>query len=300
MKILITGGTGLVGSAFTDGVKVASADYDLRNREDVKRMLETHRPDCVIHTAARVGGIGANITYPATFFYDNIMMNTILIDECQRAGVEKFVCFLSTCVFPDAVQYPLDETKIQLGPPHHSNSAYAYAKRMAEVQIQAYRSQYGVKYFSVIPTNIYGPNDNFNLETGHVIPMLIHKCYLAKNNGTPFEVWGSGKPLREFVYSKDVSYIVQRLVKEYDGTEPVIISTSTEHSIRYIVELITKYMEFDGETRWLSDKPDGQYRKPSSNRRLIETIGDYQFTPLEVGLKETIDWFVSNYERIRK
>jgi GDP-L-fucose synthase len=300
MKILITGGTGLVGSAFTDGVKVASADYDLRNREDVQRMLETHRPDCVIHTAARVGGIGANITYPATFFYDNIMMNTILIDECRKAGVEKFVCFLSTCVFPDAVQYPLDETKIQLGPPHHSNSAYAYAKRMAEVQIQAYRSQYGVKYFSVIPTNIYGPNDNFSLETGHVIPMLIHKCYLAKKNGTPFEVWGSGNPLREFVYSKDVSYIVQRLVKEYNGTEPVIISTSTEHSIRYIVELITKYMEFDGETRWLSDKPDGQYRKPSSNRRLIETIGDYQFTPLEVGLKETIDWFVANYERIRK
>ena len=297
---LITGGTGLVGSAFKDGFKVSSKNYDLKNYEHVESMIQNFKPNVVVHTAAKVGGVGGNMKYPADFFYDNIMMNTNVIDVCAKSKVDKLVCFLSTCIFPDKVEYPLDENKIELGPPHHSNFAYAYAKRMAEVQVQAYNKQYGTKYFCVIPTNIYGPNDNFDLENGHVIPMLIHKCYLAKINGTPFEVWGSGTPLREFIHSEDVANIIDLLIEKYDGTEPVIISNPKEYSIKEVVELIVKYMDFKGELVWLSDKPDGQYRKPSSNKKLKSIIGEYNFISLEEGLKSTIDWFNKNYETIRK
>jgi GDP-L-fucose synthase len=300
MKKIITGGTGLVGSAFKDGTKLSSKHYNLISEVQTRKMFMDHKPDIVIHTAATVGGVGANMNYPADFFYNNIMMNTNVINEAYIFGVKKLVCFLSTCVFPDNVEYPLDETKIHKGEPHFSNAPYAYAKRMADVQIQAYNKQYGTKYFCVIPTNIYGPSDNFDLENGHVIPMLIHKCYLAKQNNTPFEVWGSGKPLREFIYSQDVADIIDLLLEKYDGTDPVIISNPKEYSIKQVVELIVKYMEFEGEVKWLSDKPDGQFRKPSSNQKLIDIIGNYNFIPLEIGLKETIDWFNENYDTIRK
>lgn len=300
MKKIITGGTGLVGSAFKDGTKLSSKHYNLISEVQTRKMFMDHKPDVVVHTAATVGGVGANMNYPADFFYNNIMMNTNVINEAYIFGVKKLVCFLSTCVFPDNVEYPLDETKIHKGEPHFSNAPYAYAKRMADVQIQAYNKQYGTKYFCVIPTNIYGPSDNFDLENGHVIPMLIHKCYLAKKNNTPFEVWGSGKPLREFVFSEDVANIIDLLLENYEGTDPVIISNPREYSIKEVVDLIVKYMEFEGEVKWLSDKPDGQFRKPSSNQRLIDIIGNYNFIPLEIGLKETIDWFNENYETIRK
>ncbi len=299
-KKIITGGTGLVGSAFKDGTKLSSRHYNLISEVQTRQMFVDHKPEVVVHTAAMVGGVGANMNYPADFFYNNIMMNTNVINESHIFGVKKLVCFLSTCVFPDSVEYPLDETKIHKGEPHFSNAPYAYAKRMADVQVQAYNKQYGTKYFCVIPTNIYGPNDNFDLANGHVIPMLIHKCYLAKQNNTAFEVWGSGKPLREFIYSQDVADIIDLLLEKYDGTEPVIISNPKEYSIKDVVDLIVKYMEFEGEVVWLSDKPDGQFRKPSSNKRLLSIIGDYNFTPLEEGLKTTIEWFNENYETVRK
>ena len=256
-KKIITGGTGLVGSAFKDGTKLSSRHYNLISEVQTRQMFMDHKPEVVVHTAAMVGGVGANMNYPADFFYNNIMMNTNVINESHIFGVKKLVCFLSTCVFPDNVEYPLDETKIHKGEPHFSNAPYAYAKRMADVQVQAYNKQYGTKYFCVIPTNIYGPNDNFDLANGHVIPMLIHKCYLAKQNNTAFEVWGSGKPLREFIYSQDVADIIDLLLEKYDGTEPVIISNPKEYSIKDVVDLIVKYMEFEGEVVWLSDKPDG-------------------------------------------
>lgn len=300
MKKIITGGTGLVGSAFKDGTKLSSRHYNLISEVQTRQMFMDHKPEVVVHTAAMVGGVGANMNYPADFFYNNIMMNTNVINESHIFGVKKLVCFLSTCVFPDSVEYPLDETKIHKGEPHFSNAPYAYAKRMADVQVQAYNKQYGTKYFCVIPTNIYGPNDNFDLANGHVIPMLIHKCYLAKQNNTAFEVWGSGKPLREFIYSQDVADIIDLLLEKYDGTEPVIISNPKEYSIKDVVDMIVKYMEFEGEVIWLSDKPDGQFRKPSSNKRLLSIIGDYNFTPLEEGLKTTIEWFNENYETVRK
>lgn len=299
-KILITGGTGLIGSAFKQGKKVGSKDYDLRDQYQTNQMLSDNDPDIVIHTAAKVGGIGANMQYPADFYYDNIMMNTNVIESSFQHGVKKLVCFLSTCVFPDKIEYPLTENKIHQGEPHTSNAPYAYAKRMADVQIQAYNSQYQTKYFSVIPCNVYGINDNFDLQNGHVIPMLIHKCWLAKQNNIPFEIWGDGSALREFIFAEDVANIILKLVDTYDGIDPIIISNPQEYSIKQVVELIVKYMEFDGDIKWLADKPNGQHRKPSSNKKLLSVIGEYNFTTLEIGLKNTIEWFKLNHNKIRK
>ena len=299
MTKVITGGTGLIGSAFNEGIKLTSK-RDLRDYDKAKFAISMYKPDVVVHCAAKVGGVGANMQFPADFFMDNIRMNTNVIQACQELKIPKLVSFLSTCVFPDKVEYPLDETKIELGPPHSSNFAYAYAKRMADVQIRAFNQQYGTQYFSVIPCNVYGPNDNYSLEVGHVIPMLIHKCYLAKKNRKTFEVWGDGTPLREFVYSKDVANIVDLLIQKYTGTEPVIISNPTEYTIKQVVDLIVEYMGFKGKVKWLTDKPNGQHRKPSSNAKLLSIIGEYEFTTLEKGLKESIEWFILNYPKVRK
>jgi len=228
------------------------------------------------------------------------MMNTNVIESCRIHNVKKLVCFLSTCVFPSDVEYPLTEKKIHLGPPHNTNDSYSYAKRMAEVQIRAYREQYGLNYVTVIPTNIYGPNDNFDLDNGHVVPSLIHKCYLAKKNNTPFKIWGSGKPLREFIFSKDVAKLTEWVLDNYESDEPLILSTSEEVSIKDVVNLIVKHMSFTGEIIWESDKPDGQFRKPSDNSKLLSHLPEFKFTSLDDGLKETIEWFVKNYENCRK
>ena len=288
-----------MGSEINADVKIGK-EYDLRDPHQSDEMILKNKPTHVIHCAAKVGGVGANMEFPADFFMDNIRMNTNVIQACHELKIPKLVSFLSTCVFPDNVEYPLDETKIELGPPHPSNFAYAYAKRMADVQIRAFNKQYGTKYFSVIPCNVYGPNDNYSLEVGHVIPMLIHKCYLAKKNRKTFEVWGDGTPLREFVYSKDVANIVDLLIQKYKGTDPVIISNPTEYSIKQVVDLIVEYMGFKGKVKWLTDKPNGQHRKPSSNAKLLSIIGDYEFTTLEKGLKESIEWFILNYPKVRK
>ena len=297
-NILVTG-KGLIGSEFTDVTKTGS-EFDLRNKIVSDDLIYHHTPKYVIHTAGKVGGLGANMNMLGEFYYDNIMMNTNIIESCRIYGVEKLICFLSTCVFPDNVEYPLTEEKIQLGPPHSSNFGYAYAKRMAQVQIDAYNKQYGTKYFSVIPCNIYGPNDNYNLENGHVIPSLIHKTYLAKKNNTDLIIWGSGEPLREFIYSKDVAKICMILLEKYDNTEPIILSTSQEITIREVVEMIVDIMEFKGNVIYDTTKPDGQYRKPSDNTKLLSIIGDFEFTPIRKGLEETIEFFVKNYNILRK
>ena len=297
--LLVTGGSGLVGSQIPSDIKTNSSK-DLRNSQICDDLFFKEKPLNVVHCAARVGGLGGNMSMKGEFFYDNIMINTNVIESCRKYGIEKLVCFLSTCVFPDDVEYPLTEKKIHLGEPHNSNYPYAYAKRMAEVQIRAYREQYGLNYVSVIPTNIYGPHDNFSIENGHVIPSLIHKCYLAKKNNTPFMVWGSGKPLREFIYSKDVGTLTEWVLENYDEEEALILSTSEEISIRDVVNLIVKHMEFKGEVIWQTDKPDGQFRKPSDNTKLLSYLPDFKFTSLDKGLKETIEWFNNNYEKARK
>lgn len=298
-KILVTGGNGLVGSQFkgNEYIKVNSTDYDLVDPVLTHLMIRKCRPDSVIHCAAKVGGLMGNMNYKGEFFYDNIMMNTNVIEECRNQGIGKLIVFLSTCVFPNDVEYPLTEEKIHLGPPHNSNDAYAYAKRMAEVQVRAYREQYGLKYTCVIPTNIYGPNDNFDIENGHVIPSLIHKCYLAKLNNKPFYVWGSGTPLREFIHSEDVANLTRMILySNYDGEEPIILSTSEEITIKEVVNTIVDAFEFNGEVVWMTDKPDGQHRKPSDNSKLMNLFPEYKFKPFKEGIKETVNWFMENYK----
>jgi GDP-L-fucose synthase len=300
MKKLITGGNGLVGSSFKSGIKVSSKDFNLLIPEDIDRMIEQYMPDVIVHTAAKVGGIGGNVNYPADYFYENIIMNTNLIHSAYKYNIPKLICFLSTCIFPENVELPLEEEKIHLGAPHPLHLSYAYAKRMAEIQINAYNKQHGTKYYSIIPTNIYGERDNYNLEQGHVVPMLIHKCYLAKINNTDFEVWGSGVAHREFIYSEDLSNIIDILIDKYDGTDSIIISNPKEYTIKDVVNLIVENIGFNGKIIWRTDKPDGQLKKPSSNKRLMDIIGGYEFTTLEDGIKKSVEWFVENYENIRK
>ena len=309
-RLLVTGQNGLVGSQFTgDLIGISSKVCDLRDPKAVndifsfytdKEIQKEFAVDKVIHCAAKVGGLGSNMTKKGEYFYDNVMINTNVIENCRKYGINKMVSFLSTCVFPDNVVYPLSESKIHLGPPHFSNDAYAYSKRMADIQIRAYREQYGLNYVSVIPTNIYGVNDNFSLSEGHVIPMLIHKMYLAQRDNSDFVVWGSGKPLREFIYSKDVAKLTEWVLNNYDESEPIILSTSNEISIVDVVDLLVKEFNFKGKVVFDSSKPDGQFRKPSDNTKIKNYLPNFNFTPIEIGLKETINWFINNYEKIRK
>jgi GDP-L-fucose synthase len=258
------------------------------------------RFDSVIHTAGKVGGLGGNMNHKGDFFYDNIMINTNVIESARISGVKNLVAFLSTCVFPDNIEYPLTEKKIHLGPPHFSNDAYAYSKRMVDVQIQAYREQYGLNYKSVIPTNIYGPNDNYDIKNGHVVPSLIHKCFLARENKTPLTIWGSGNPLREFIFSRDVAKLTEWILFNYDENEPIILSTSEEISIKEVVGIIVEIMNFKGEVKFDTTKPDGQYRKPSDNSKIKSYLPDFNFTNLFDGLKETIEYFEKYYNVVRK
>ena len=300
-KVLVTGGTGLVGSTINAEIKLSSKDVNLLNfAETLHQCFQIHRPDGIIHCAGRVGGLGGNMNYKGEFFYDNIMMNTNVLEAARRIEVKKLVSFLSTCVFPADIEYPLTEKKIHLGEPHNSNYPYAYAKRMLDVQSRAYREQYEVNYVCVIPTNIYGPNDNFSIENGHVLPALIHKCYLAQKNNTNFTVWGSGKPLREFIYSEDVGRLTEWALDEYEEVEPIIFSTSEEVSIKDVVGLVVDAMKFEGKVVWDRDKPEGQFRKPSDNSKLKSYLPDFKFTSMEVGIKNTVEWFIKNYEKARK
>jgi GDP-L-fucose synthase len=297
---LITGGNGLIGSEFKEGIKILRNEFNLIDSVQVKKMYEQYRPDYVIHTAAKVGGVGANMNYKGEFFYENIMMNTNIIHYAKEYNVKKVLSFLSTCVFPDNIDYPLTEQKIHIGPPHSSNDAYAYAKRMVDIHTKSYNQQYGTKYFCVIPTNVYGPKDNYNLENGHVLPSIIHKCYKAIVEKKSLTLWGDGKPLREFIFSKDISKICDYLIDTYDETEPIILSTSDEISIKDLANMVTKIMGYKKEIIWDTTKPSGQYRKPSDNSKLKSLIGDFEFTSLYNGLEETIEYFLANYEKVRK
>jgi len=300
-KILVTGGNGLVGSEFIGKqyFKPSSKEYNLIDKDQTYRLM-LRGFDSVIHCAAKVGGVGANMRYKGEFFYNNIMINTNIIEGARISGVKNLVAFLSTCVFPDKVEYPLTEKKVHLGPPHFSNDAYAYAKRMTDVQIRAYKEQYGLNYKSVIPSNIYGPNDNYDIVNGHVLPSLIHKCYIARETNTPLKIWGSGNPLREFIFSKDVAKLTEWVLFNYNENEPIILSTSEEISIKNVVEIIIELMNFKGDVIFDTTKPDGQFRKPSDNSKIIHYLPDFKFTPIYDGLKETIEYFENHYNVVRK
>lgn len=300
-KILVTGGSGLVGSEFKGSqyVKPNSKYCDFRDQQETKSLFDEVQPDCVIHCAAKVGGIFANINQKADFFRDNVLINTNVLHQAYLSQVDKLVAFLSTCIFPDDVEYPLTEDKIHLGPPHFSNDAYAYAKRMLDVQCRAYRDQYQMNFVSVIPCNIYGPNDNYSLKNGHVIPSLIHKAYLAKLNNEPLVVWGTGKALREFIFSSDAADLTKVVLDKYNGVEPIILSSGVEVSIEEIVSIIVKLIGFDGPVKFTGEL-EGQLRKPSDNSKIMNLRPDFRFVKVEEGLAATIEHFVKRFETVRK
>lgn len=306
MKVLITGGTGMVGSGFSNKqtehelILMGSGHYDLCSWHDCQLMMMHHNPDAVIHLAARVGGVKGNTDFVADFFSDNIAINTNVLQASKKFGVSKVVSLLSTCVYPDDVNYPLTEDQIHNGPPHVSNFGYAYSKRMLDVQSRALRQQYGCNFICAIPNNLYGPHDNFDLENGHVIPAIIRKVWEAKNNGTVPSFWSDGSALREFTYAPDLANILLHLLSEYNDPNPVNIGTTDERSIRSVVKMVCENLEYEGPINWDLSKPAGQFKKPSSNAKLISTGWDRAFyTSFNSGLKKTCEWFVENYPSVR-
>ena len=306
-KVLVTGGRGLVGTAIKDiSSKYVDLDFvftdrrfhDLTRESDIERLFIEHKPDYIIHTAARVGGIGKNLNSPAQQYYDNILMNTYMIHHAHLNNVEKLIAFSSVCAFPANCKV-LSEDSLHDGAPFPAHGSYAYSKRMVDVQIEAYRKQYGRQYCSVIPGNIFGENDNFNLEDGHVVPCLVHKGYLAKKNNTPLEAWGDGSPTREFLYAKDVATACVELLNKETLPQKIIVSGDQEITIKHLVEKIARIYKHD-QILWLTDKPNGQMKRPSNKEILKSTLPDLKFTEVDEALERTIRWFEENYPDVRK
>jgi len=306
MKILITGGTGMVGSAFKnietehELVLVGSKDYKLHRILPTRWMIQDIKPDAIIHLAAQVGGIKANMDYAGDFYRNNIRINTNVLDAAKIFKVEKVISLLSTCIYPDKVTYPLTEDQIHNGPPHSSNYAYSYAKRMLDIQSRAYRDQYGCNFITAIPNNLFGEHDNFDLESSHVLPAIIRKVYEAKLNGTNVSLWGDGSSLREFTYSRDLAEILLFLLDHYNEPEPINVGNTNEVSIKEAAETICEIMNFKGEIIWDVTKPQGQYRKPSSNSKLLD-LGwrEKNYTDFKKALTKTCEWVILKYPDIR-
>lgn len=314
VSVLVTGGTGLVGKAIEKVVRedpssageewffASSRDADLRDRASTTALFERVRPTHVIHLAAMVGGLFRNLKYKVEFYRENVLINDNVMECCREFGVTKLVSCLSTCIFPDKTSYPIDETMVHNGPPHHSNAGYAYAKRMIDVLNQCYRDEYGCNYTSIIPTNIYGPHDNFSIEDGHVIPGLIHKTYLAKKNGTDLTIWGSGKPLRQFIFSEDLAKLTVWVMRQYHSPEPIILSVGEEDevSIGDVAQMVADGMGFTGKIIYDTTKSDGQFKKTACNKKLMSLNPDFKFKPIAEGIAESCRWFAENYEAARK
>lgn len=307
-KLLVTGGTGMVGTAINsvlDHTKyetlfLSSKQCDLTNYQETLSFFQKFKPDYVIHLAANVGGLYKNMNEGVQLYEQNMDINQNVIKAAYATNVKKLVATLSTCIFPDKTTYPIDETMLHDGPPHYSNAGYAYAKRMLEVQTRIYNEQYDTNYVCVIPTNIYGENDNYNLQNAHVIPALIHKCYLAKKVGTPFIVKGTGKPLRQFVYSKDLARLMIWTLEEYDDKSPLILAPTKEYTIREVAEQIATVFKYKDLLKFDPSYSDGQYKKTASNKRLLSICPFVHWTNFESGIKSSVDWFINNFDEARK
>lgn len=305
-KTVVIGASGLLGSAILNSrsdVTGLHRSFDLLSGKNELFHWLHRNPDVktVIHCAAKVGGIKANTERVADFFEENVKMNMEVMEACHRTG-KKLVSLLSTCVYPDAayVKYPLTENQLHLGPPHPSNFGYAYAKRMLDVQSRAYRQQHGCNFITVIPNNLYGPNDNYDLELGHVVPALIRKFHEAKICGdSEVKVWGSGRPLREFTFARDAAKIILWLAENYDGEDPVNIGNTEQVSINELATMIAEISGFKGKIVFDASRPEGQYQKPSSNKKLRDLGCDIRYTPLREGLTETISHFQNVYPNVR-
>jgi GDP-L-fucose synthase len=300
-KVCVTGGAGFLGSFVVEKLKARGAQvfiptieaYDLTKLESIKRMYDDSQPDLVIHLAAQVGGIGANREHPAEFFYNNLMMGVQLIDEAYRRKIEKFVALGTICAYPKFTPVPFKEEDLWMGYPEETNAPYGLAKKMLLVQSQAYRQQYGYDSIFLMPVNLYGPRDNFNPESSHVIPALIRKCLEAKEAGKDsIEVWGDGSPTREFLYVEDAAEGILLAAEKYNSSEPVNLGSGMEISIKDLVTLIAKLTGFTGKLVWDTSKPNGQPRRRLDVGRAEREFGFKAQVGFEEGLRYTIDWYI--------
>jgi GDP-L-fucose synthase len=311
--ILVTGGSGLIGKAIQKVIQndtcereewifLSSKDANLLDKNATFAMFEKYQPTHVVHLAALAGGLYANIGHNGDFFRDNMKINENTLEASHKFKVKKVVSCLSTCIFPDKTTYPIDETMVHNGPPHHSNFGYSYAKRMIDVLNKAYNEEHGCIFTSVVPCNIFGPHDNFNVAKGHVIPGLINKAYEAKKNGTPFEIWGTGRALRQFIYSEDLAKLFIWALREYEEIDPIILAPdeANEVSIKEIAKMILEAFDFKGEVKFLTDQPDGQLLKTASNAKLMKYLPQFKFMSIRLAIKETVQWYIANIENARK
>ena len=302
-RICITGGAGFLGTHLIKKLKEHGAkdifvpeypEYDLVREADILRMIDTAKPEIIIHLAAKVGGIGANREKPGEFFYDNLMMGVQLIHHAWRKGVEKFVAIGTICAYPKFTPIPFKEEDLWNGYPEETNAPYGLAKKMLLVQSQAYREQYGYNSIFLLPVNLYGPGDNFNPASSHVIPALIRKCLEAKEQGSSEIVaWGDGSPTREFIYVEDAAEGITLATEKYNSSEPVNIGASFEISIKDLTETVARLTGFEGSIRWDTSKPNGQPRRKLDTTRAREAFGFEAKTDFEEGLRRTIDWYAN-------
>ncbi|MCK4225939.1 GDP-L-fucose synthase [candidate division WOR-3 bacterium] len=301
-RITVTGGKGFLGKHLIRklrgrgcaNIKIADLpEFDLRKKEDILRMYEEQQPDIVIHLAAVVGGIGANRENPGRFFYDNAIMGIQLIEYAREFDLKKFVCLGTICAYPKFTPVPFKEENLWDGYPEETNAPYGLAKKMLLVQCQAYRQQYGLNAIFLLPVNLYGPGDNFEPESSHVIPALIKKCIDAKEEGKKYiTVWGTGKASREFLYVEDVAEGILLASEFYNDPEPVNLGAGFEITIKDLVTLIVELTGFEGEIRWDTSKPDGQPRRMLDTSRARKKFGFEAKTDFREGLKKTIEWYI--------
>ena len=300
-RVVLSGGNGFLGSFVVEKLRAAgcreistphSRDYDLREKSEALRLYKDVRPDIFIHLAAVVGGIGANRRNPGRFFYDNAVMGLNAIEAGRIAGVEKFVCAGTICSYPKFTPVPFREENFWNGYPEETNAPYGLAKKMLLVQLQAYREQYGFKGIYVTPVNLYGPRDNFDPESSHVIPALVRKCWEAKQVRAPdITAWGTGSATREFLYVEDAAEAIVLAAEKYEKPEPVNLGSGAEISIRNLLELICSLTGYEGTARWDQTKPDGQPRRCLDTSRARAEFGWHAKTSLHDGLEKTISWY---------
>ncbi len=309
-RVCVTGGAGFLGQFVQKKLRERGVpqerifvphypEYDLVKPEDVRRVLDDSRPDVIIHLAAHVGGIGANREHPAEFFYDNLMMGVQLMHEAWKQGVGKFVAIGTVCAYPKFTPVPFKEDDLWNGYPEETNAPYGLAKKMLLVMAQAYRQQYGFNAIFLLPVNLYGPGDNFDLQSSHVIPAMIRKFIEAEEAGrNEVVLWGDGSPTREFLYVEDAAEGIVRATEAYDGADPVNLGSGYEIRIRDLAELIARLTGYSGTIVWDTTKPNGQPRRALDTSRAERYFGFRARTNFEEGLKKTIEWYRQNRHKI--
>ncbi|HAF60951.1 MAG TPA: GDP-fucose synthetase [Anaerolineaceae bacterium] len=308
-RFCVTGGAGFLGQVVVRKLRERGAKdifvptierYDLTQLDSIQQMLTDAQPDVIIHLAAQVGGIGANREHPGEFFYNNLMMGVQLMHESWRRSVKKFVAIGTICAYPKSTPVPFKEENLWDGYPEETNAPYGLAKKMLLVQAQSYRQQYGFNAVFLLPVNLYGPGDNFNPASSHVIPALIRKCVQAVDEGkTEIEVWGDGSPTREFIYVEDAAEGILLAAEKYNDSEPVNLGSGFEISIKDLVSMIAKLTGYKGTFRWNTTKPNGQPRRCLDTTRAKEYFGFEAHMSFEEGLKQTIAWYQDNKGRIK-